>query len=145
MIGLLQELKRQLCDVAPRLLDVTRLGGSRADGESQDKLAAELTRHQVDLPAFVYPLQQLLVQLVGALRREHPAQPSRLTKDKYWRGEESSYLEPEADQPHDDLSADLEPVVRSHQALKLFCQAHLLKDTQIVVQFDAATAFLWSR
>lgn len=55
--------------MVPRLLDVTRLGGSRADGESQDKLVVELTGHQVDLPALVYPLQQLLVQLVGALRR----------------------------------------------------------------------------
>lgn len=49
---------------------MARLGGPRADGQSQDEAAVELTRHQVDLPALVDPLQQLLVQLVGALRRK---------------------------------------------------------------------------
>lgn len=45
------------------------------------------------------------------------------------------YLEPEADQPQDDFSADLKPLVRSHQALKLFGQGHLLwtEDTDYTV------------
>lgn len=69
MVWLLQELKSQLSDVLPCVLDVTRLGGTCADGEPQHEAVVELTRHQVDLLTLVYPLQQLLVQLVGALRR----------------------------------------------------------------------------
>ena len=36
------------------------------------------------------------------------------------------YLQPEADQSHDDLGTDLKPLVCSYQTLKLLGQAHLL-------------------
>lgn len=68
MTGLLQKLKGQLCDVLPCSLDVTRLCTACADGEAQDKAAGKLTRHHVDLFALGDPFQQVLVQLIGALR-----------------------------------------------------------------------------
>ena len=67
---LLQELKGQLRDVPPCLLDVTWLCGSCTDGEAQDKASRELTWHQVDLSALWDLLQQVLGQLIGALRGE---------------------------------------------------------------------------
>lgn len=38
------------------------------------------------------------------------------------------YLEPEADQSHDDLGTDLKPLVCSYHTFKLLGQAHLLED-----------------
>lgn len=38
------------------------------------------------------------------------------------------YLEPEADQSHDDLGTDLKPLVCSYHTLKLLGQAHMLED-----------------
>ena len=43
------------------------------------------------------------------------------------------YLQPEADQSHDNLSTDLKPVVCLHQSLKLFGQGHLLKKEDIIM------------
>lgn len=64
---LLQQLEGDLCDVTPRLLDVTGLGGAGTDGESQDEAARQLAGNQVDFLALCDLFQQVLVELIGAL------------------------------------------------------------------------------
>lgn len=98
---LLQQFKGELCDVLPRFVHMVRLSTAGTDAEAQHEPSRELARHQMDLSALCDPLQQRLVQLIGA-------------------------LDSEADQAQHHLCTDLKPLVCSDQALKLFGQCYML-------------------
>lgn len=66
---LLEQLVRAQLHFAPWVLDVLALAEARTDRQPQEEAVAYLGRHQVDIARTIYPLQQLLVQLIRALTK----------------------------------------------------------------------------
>jgi hypothetical protein len=65
-----QNIVGQVSNLVPRQLYISRLGESRTDGQAQEVYVADLGRHQMDHTMAVDALQESLIPLIGALKRD---------------------------------------------------------------------------